>query len=74
MFHKDQPSEVQQELLLLVQLFEEELRIKDKKAAALVIHKAMEEVIHSIKIFGTKIPERRVLKELEDMISRYLFF
>jgi len=54
-------------------LFEKELRIKDKKAAALVIHEAMEEVIHSIKIFGAKIPERRLLKELEDMISRYLF-
>lgn len=54
-------------------LFEEQLRVKDKKAAAMVIHEAMEEVIHSIKIFGAKIPERRLLKELEDMISRYLF-
>lgn len=54
-------------------LFEKDLRVKDRKAAALVIHEAMEEVIHSIKIFGAKIPERRLLKELEDMISRYLF-
>lgn len=54
-------------------LFEKELRIKDKRAAAMVIHDAMEEVIHSIKIFGAKIPAKRLLKELEDMISRYLF-
>jgi AcrR family transcriptional regulator len=57
----------------LFSAFKEEIRVKDTRAAALVIHMAIEEVIHSIKIFGAKIDEKRLLKELGDMISRYLF-
>lgn len=57
----------------LFSAFKEEIRVKDTRAAALVIHMSMEEVIHSIKIFGAKISEKRLLKELGDMISRYLF-
>jgi AcrR family transcriptional regulator len=54
-------------------MFKDEIRVKDTRAAALVIHMAMEEVVHSIKIFGVKISEKRLLKELGEMISRYLF-
>ncbi len=54
-------------------LFENKLSVTDIEASARIIHRAAEEVIHSIKIFGSPIKEERMLNELVDMIYRYLF-
>jgi len=50
----------------------DQLRISDVEAAARVLHASAEEVIHSIRIFGSDIEEDRMLNALEDMISTYL--
>ena len=34
---------------------------------------AVEAVVHELKMFGSPLGELRVLKELADMLSRYLF-
>lgn len=47
--------------------------VEDLEAAAHIIHRASEEVIHSIKIFGSPIEAERLLKELNAMLSGYLF-
>jgi len=56
-----------------LETYQKELTVKDLEAAARIIHKSAEEVIHSIKIFGTPIEENRMLTELTEMIYRYLF-
>jgi len=48
-------------------------RIQDVEAAAVVMKSALEEVIHGIKIFTPRVEKERLLSELADMISRYLF-
>lgn len=57
----------------LFETFGPQIRAEDPQAAALVIHQAIEGVVHSIKIFGGRLPEKRVMKALTEMISRYLF-
>ena len=53
--------------------FGHQLCVQDPEAAALVIHQSIEGVVHSIKIFGERLPEKRVMKALSEMIFRYLF-
>ncbi len=72
-FYNKEEEQMIQYMEALFGMFKNEIRVKDTRAAALVIHMAMEEVVHSIKIFGAKIPEKRLLTELGEMISRYLF-
>ncbi|MBU3917961.1 TetR/AcrR family transcriptional regulator [bacterium] len=49
------------------------LRVDDYDAAAQLVQKSAEEIIHSIRIFGGKLDENRMLTQLKDMICRYLF-
>ncbi len=61
---------------LLVSILEknrQKLQVEDIEAAARIIHHSADEVIHSIKIFGSPVGEKRLLSELEDMIYRYIF-
>jgi len=60
-------------LVKFIELHRDRVRIKDFEAAARVVHKSAEEVIHAMKIFGPRISEERMLKELKEMIHRYLF-
>jgi hypothetical protein len=46
--------------------------VEDIEAAARVVHRAAEEVIHSLRIFSSPLEEERVLRELGAMVSRYL--
>ena len=46
--------------------------VDDVEAAAQIVHRSAEEVIHSIKIFGTSIDPERLLTELQRMLERYL--
>jgi len=59
-----------QEILVL---FGPLLKVKDIEAASHVVHRSAEEVIHSIKIFGSSIEPKRLIAELNAMLSRYLF-
>ena len=49
------------------------LAVEDPEAAAHLVHRCAEELIHSIKIFGPHIEAERLLTELKHMLSRYLF-
>ena len=60
----------------LVSLFKsmgDKIRINDVEAGAAVVYWAFEEVVHSMKIFKSRVTEERLTNELSDMISRYLF-
>lgn len=48
------------------------IAVEDVEAAAQIVHRSAEEVIHSIKIFGTSIDPERLLSELQRMLERYL--
>ncbi len=56
----------------LLESHKDKLRVNDIKAAVRVIHKAAEETIHSVNIFGSDIEEERIIKELKDMLCTYL--
>lgn len=49
------------------------LAVKDIDAAAEIILRSSEEVIHRLRMFENTIPDERILNELEDMLYRYLF-
>jgi AcrR family transcriptional regulator len=51
----------------------EKVRVRDLEAGIIVMKSAIEEVIHGIKIFTPPVSEERLLRELADMVSRYLF-
>jgi AcrR family transcriptional regulator len=48
------------------------IRVTDFEAAAILLHKISDDMVHQVRIFGTDIDKKRILKELEDMICRYL--
>jgi len=51
----------------------ENVRVRDLEAGVIVMKSAIEEVIHGIKIFTPPVSEERLLRELSDMVARYLF-
>jgi len=48
------------------------LRISDLEAAAVMLLKFMEEMVHLMKFGSYDIKEKRLLKEIEDLMCRYL--
>jgi len=52
--------------------FSEHSRVKDTEAAAILLHRVSEEIIHYIRIMGSDMEDNRLLAELEDMICRYI--
>jgi AcrR family transcriptional regulator len=48
------------------------IRIKDTEAAAMLLHRVSEEIVHYIRIMGSDMEDNRLLAELEDMICRYV--
>ncbi len=48
------------------------IAVEDVEAAAHIVHRSAEEVIHAIKILGTSIDPERLLAELQRMLERYL--
>lgn len=48
------------------------MRISDPEAAAIVIHNAVESVVHTAKFLGPKIDEMRLINELANMIYNLL--
>lgn len=59
-------------MTLLFKQYKKYIRVKDPEAAAILLHRVGEEIIHHIKIMGSDIDGRRLLAELEDMLCSYL--
>ena len=59
-------------LILYMQTYKDHIRISDFEAAALILLKFAEEMMHQIKFDNTGIEANRLIKETEDMICRYL--
>jgi hypothetical protein len=57
----------------ILEAMEGSVRVRDVEAGAVVMKSAIEEVIHGIKIFTPRVAAERLLDELTDMITRYLF-
>ncbi len=57
----------------LLERHRDQLRVDDLEAAARVVVHAAEEVVHSIKIFGAPIEEKRLTDALGDMLFRFLY-
>ena len=57
----------------LLSVYHNNIRIKDIEAAAVIISRSIEEVVHIIKFDKPRIDETRLTNELVDMIFRYLF-
>jgi AcrR family transcriptional regulator len=59
-------------MIFMMQKYKDFIRIDDFEAAAILLHSIADEVIHQVRIIGVDIDKKRILKELEDMICRYL--
>ncbi len=57
----------------LLRYYKKYIRVSDAEAAATLIFRTADEIVHRIKVFGTDVDGDRLLKEYEDMVSRYLF-
>lgn len=53
--------------------YDGKLRVTDWESAAIIIVSAVESIVHMIKIDKPEIEEDRLIKELSEMITRYLF-
>jgi AcrR family transcriptional regulator len=69
---REEDQKVITAMKLLLDTYKEHVRIKDTEAAAILLHRVSEEIVHYIRIMGTDIKGNKLLSELEDMISRYL--
>jgi len=70
---RDEEDRVVEVMVGLLERHRQQLRVDDLEAAARVVVHAAEHVVHSIKIFGAPIEERRLTDALGDMIFRYLY-
>jgi AcrR family transcriptional regulator len=59
-------------LVFFMRRYKQYIRVSDFEAAAVLLLKLIEDMIHQIKFASTVIGEKRLLKEVEDMICMYL--
>jgi AcrR family transcriptional regulator len=59
-------------LVYYMRTYKDHIRVADFEAAAVLLLKIMEDLIHQIKFNATDVDGKRLLKEIEDMICRYL--
>ena len=52
--------------------YADQIDVKDRDAAVFLVTTCVEEMIHHLILYGTKIPEVRVFEELSRMVYRYL--
>lgn len=60
-------------LIAFLQQYKQLIRVDDIEAAAIMLFRISDEIIHRIMINKEEIEEERLLGELEDLICRYLF-
>jgi hypothetical protein len=53
--------------------YRDKLRVEDVEAAAVIIGLAIEETVHTITISRPPVQPERLISELADMLSKYLF-
>jgi AcrR family transcriptional regulator len=70
---KKEEQMIFQYVLDSLRAYDGKLRVTDLEAATVIIMNAVESVIHMIKIDTPVIEESRLVGELSEMISRYLF-
>jgi len=51
----------------------DKLRVEDIEAAAVVVQTSTEETVHTVLFSKQNVPKERIIGELTDMLSRYLF-
>lgn len=69
---RDEVRNVINYMVFLMNKYSDFIRVTDFEAAAILLHRISDDVVHQIRIIGTDISKKRILKELEDMICRYL--
>jgi AcrR family transcriptional regulator len=70
--NREEERKVIRAMIALLSGYREHVRVKDIEAAAELLYRASEEIIHRIRTIGTDIESGRLLAELEDMVCRYL--
>jgi AcrR family transcriptional regulator len=55
-----------------MQAYKSNLRISDFEASAVLLYKMMDNMIQQIKFKSTGVNKKRLLREIEDMVCRYL--
>lgn len=70
-FERERNREVTQ-IRYLLENNKQRMRVSDQEAAAIVIHNAVESVVHTSKFLGPKIDEQRLINELANMIYNLL--
>lgn len=71
-YDRERKREIDQIQYLIEQNMENFAKIKDPEATAMVIHNAVENVAHTVRLLGTDIKEERLVNGLADMISGFL--
>jgi len=70
-FERERNREVTQ-IRYLLENNKHRMRVSDQEAAAIIIHNAVESVVHTAKFLGPKIDDSRLINELADMIFNFL--
>ncbi len=70
--NREEEQKVIASMISLLNAYREHIRVKDIEAAAVLLYRVVDEIIHRIRIMGTDIDNTRMLGELEDMVCRYL--
>jgi Transcriptional regulator len=71
--NREEERKIVSNMTFLLRNYKKYIRVSDAEAAATVLFRTAEEIIHRVKVFGVDIDGDRLLKEFEDMVSRYLF-
>jgi len=70
---KEEDKKIITFLITFLQQYKQLIRVDDIEAAAIMLFRISDEIIHRIMINKEEIEEERLLGELEDMICSYLF-
>ncbi len=60
-------------LLAFLRPMQARYRVRDLEAATELVYYAIEEVAHRAVIFDSPVGDERLIREIQDMLSRYLF-
>ncbi len=71
--HDEQEAYVLRHIASYLRLLGDKVRVTDVEAAAIVIYRSIESIVHAVKISGQGVYEDRVVDELTDMLVRYIF-
>lgn len=70
---REEEGKILSYLVTILQQYKEYLRVDDVEAAATLLFRVSDEIMHRIMIHNDEIEAERLLRELEDMICNYIF-